>query len=222
MRARLAVGVLAAALVLSGCSSGKDAVVQGGSFQFISPGGKTEISYDPPSSRGTIGTLSGPDLLDPARTVSVDDFAGQVVVLNIWGQWCAPCRLETPELEGVYTATKASGVAFIGLNVKDPNISAPQDYVRDTGITYPSIWDPSYRTLVALGGDFPTSTTPSTVVLDREHRVAQVFIGRITAAQLQPVVEKLAAESPAPPSSPSPSPSRSPSPSTTTVTVPTP
>jgi thiol-disulfide isomerase/thioredoxin len=219
MRARLAVGVLAAALVLSGCSSGKDAVVQGGSFQFISPGGKTEISYDPPSSRGTIGTLSGPDLLDPTRTVSVDAYADQVVVLNIWGQWCAPCRVETPELEDVYTATKASGVAFIGLNVKDPNISAPQDYVRDTGITYPSIWDPSYRTLVALGGDFPTSTTPSTVVLDREHRVAQVFIGRVTAAQLQPVVEKLAAESPAPPSSPNPP---TPGASTTSVPVSTP
>ncbi|UZJ25252.1 TlpA family protein disulfide reductase [Rhodococcus antarcticus] len=216
MRARLAVGVLAAALVLSGCSSGSDAVVQGGSFQFVSPGGKTEISYDPPSSRGTIGTLSGPDLLDPTRSVSVDDFAGQVVVLNIWGQWCAPCRVETPELEDVYTATQASGVAFLGLNVKDPNISAPQDYVRDTGITYPSIWDPSYRTLVALGGDFPTSTTPSTVVLDREHRVAQIFIGRVTAAQLRPVVERLAAESPAPSQSPPTTGA-----SSTTVPVPT-
>lgn len=186
------------ALVLAGCSSGSDAVVQGGTFQFVSPGGKLVITYDPPSNRGTVGDLQGPDLLDQRSTVQLNSFRDQVVVLNIWGQWCGPCRGEANDLETVYTATKPSGVQFLGINVKDPNISAPQDYVRSLGITYPSIWDPAYRSLVALGGTFPTSTTPATLVLDRQHRVAAVFLKAITVEDLQPVVERVAAESPAP------------------------
>lgn len=193
--ARTVLTVLVTALVAAGCSTGSDAVAQGGSFQFVSPGGKTVISYDPPSSRGRIGDLSGPDLLEADTTRSVKAFAGDVVVLNIWGQWCAPCRTEAADLQQVYTATKASGVSFLGVDVKDPNRSAPQDFVRNRGITYPSIYDPAYRTLVALGGDFPTSTTPATLVLDREHRVAVVFLEAITAGQLLPVVRKIAAES---------------------------
>ena len=77
--------------------------------------------------------------------------------------------------------------------MKDPNRSAPQDFVRNRGITYPSIYDPAYRSLVALGGNFPTSTTPATIVLDREHRVAVVLLKPVTADQLLPVGQKIAA-----------------------------
>ena len=208
MRGVLVAAGAVCALVLAGCSTGSDAVVQGGTFQFISPGGKLVITYDPPSSRGTVGNLQGPDLLDQRSTVQLDSFEGQVVVLNVWGQWCGPCRGEANALESVYTSTRPSGVQFLGVNVKDPNISAPQDYVRSLGITYPSIWDPSYRSLVALGGSFPTSTTPATLVLDREHRVAAVFLKAITVEDLQPVVERVAAEQPAPTSTSSPTTTR--------------
>ena len=111
---RTALAVLVAAFVVTSCSTGSDAVAQGGSFQFVSPGGKTVIRYDPPSSRGAIGDLSGPDLLEQNTTRSVKAFAGDVVVLNIWGQWCPPCRTEAGDLQHVYNATKASGVRFLG------------------------------------------------------------------------------------------------------------
>src|ERR1700758_675943 len=90
MRRRLAVLGIAVALATAvvGCSTGADAVAQGGTFQFVAPGGKTDIYYDPPESRGRPGKLAGPSLLDPAKTLSLDDFGGQVVVVNIWGQWC--------------------------------------------------------------------------------------------------------------------------------------
>jgi hypothetical protein len=80
--------------LLGGCSTGRDAVAQGGTFEFVSPGGKTDIAYDPPSARGRPGPLSGPDLADPARTLSLDDpqVAGRGVVINIWGQGCGPGR----------------------------------------------------------------------------------------------------------------------------------
>lgn len=186
--------LVCATLVLAGCSTGSDAVAQGGTFDFVSPGGKLELFYDPPSSRGTIGNLSGPDLLT-GKPLSVNQFDGQVVVVNLWGQWCGPCRAEAAGLEQVYTATKDTGVAFLGINVKDPQRDKAQDFVRDNKIGYPSIYDPSLRSLIALGGKYPTSVIPSTIVLDRQHRVAAVFLKALTPSDLQPVVTRLAAES---------------------------
>lgn len=168
-------------------------MAQSGNFDFVSPGGKTEIFYDPPASRGTIGTLSGPDLLTAAKTTAVSDFTGQVVVINLWGSWCAPCRAEAPELESTYTSTKALGVQFVGIDVRDER-QAAQDFIADRTITYPSIFDPSMRSLLALGGKYPTSVIPSTLVLDRRHRVAAVFLRAIVVADLQPIVERVAAQ----------------------------
>src|SRR5690606_34719488 len=149
---------------LAGCSTGTDAVAQGGTFEFVSPGGRTDIFYDPPASRGTIGELSGPDLMNDGETIAVSDFAGQVVVLNLWGQWCGPCRAEVPALEDVYEATKDSGVAFLGINVRDAQRDKAQDFVTANEVGYPSIYDPPMRTLLALGGNFPTSVIPTTLV----------------------------------------------------------
>ncbi|WP_446225461.1 TlpA disulfide reductase family protein [Nocardia sp. IBHARD005] len=179
----------------AGCSTGTDAVATGGgTFEFVSPGGKTEIYYDPPAARGTIGTLSGPDLMNEGKTVSVSDFPNQVVVVNLWGQWCGPCRAESPALEKVFAATKDQGVAFLGINVRDHQRDKAQDFVVDNKIEYPSIYDPSMRTLLALGGNFPTSVIPTTLILDRQHRVAAVFLRSLLAEDLQPVVERIAAE----------------------------
>lgn len=191
---RLLAPLLVAAALLAGCSTGDDAVAQGGTFEFVAPGGKTDITYDPPSSRGRPGPVSGPDLMDTARTISLEDFAGKVVVLNVWGQWCGPCRSEIGQLQKVYDATRDEGVAFLGIDVRDNDIDAPRDFVKDRGITFPSIYDPAMRTMIAFGGKYPTTVIPSTVVLDREHRVAAVFLRELLAEDLLPVVQRLAAE----------------------------
>lgn len=184
----------AAVAVVAGCSTGSDAVAQGGTFEFVAPGGQTDIFYDPPQDRGTPGPLSGPDLMDPDKTISLDDFDGKVVVINVWGQWCGPCRTEITQLQQVYQATRDKGVAFLGIDVRDNNIDAPRDFIIDRGITFPSIYDPPMRTMIAFGGRYPTTVIPSTVVLDRQHRVAAVFLRELLAQDLQPVVERLAAE----------------------------
>ena len=181
-------------IAVSGCGTGQDAVAQGGTFEFVSPGGKTEIFYDPPQSRGKIGLLTGPDLMTEGKKISSIDYVDKVVVINIWGQWCGPCRGEAPQLEKVFDATQGKGVQFLGIDVRDPQKDKAQDFMIDRKISYPSIWDPSMRSLIAFGSNFPATVVPTTLVLDRQHRVAAVFLKALLAEDLQPVVERIAAE----------------------------
>ena len=186
--------VMSLAVLVSGCSTGDDAVAQGGTFEFVAPGGKTDIFYDPPESRGVPGKLAGPDLMDPEKTLALSDFEGKVVVINVWGQWCGPCRAEIGELQRVYEQTENLGVQFLGIDVRDNNRDAAVDFITDRNVTFPSIYDPSMRTMIAFGGKYPTTVIPSTLVLDRRHRVAAVFLRELLATDLKPVVERLAAE----------------------------
>ncbi|NMI02330.1 TlpA family protein disulfide reductase [Pseudonocardia sp. K10HN5] len=193
---RAVAGLLLAALVLAGCATtGKDAVAQGGDFQFVAPGGKTTITYDPPSTRGALPQLSGESLLHPGRTIGIGDYAGKVLVINIWGSWCGPCRAEAPDLQFVLDQTKTAGVDVMGIDVRDDRAAAG-DFIRDRGLTYDSIFDPPGRVLTALSG-YPRNTVPSTIVLDKQHRVAAVYLEPIRVSDLIPAVQRLAAE-PAP------------------------
>lgn len=188
---RLAVA-LVAVLLLAGCSTSKDAVAVGGEFRFVAPGGRTTILYDPPESRGRVSGIAGDSLLRPGETVGLDDYAGQVVVLNIWGYWCGPCRAEVPDLQFVLEQTAADGVAVLGIDVRDDR-QAATDFLHDRGVTYDSIYDNPGRTLAALSG-YPRNTVPSTLVLDRQHRVAAVYLTAIRVSELIPLVQRLAAE----------------------------
>jgi len=189
---RAVVAVLAAAALAGGCATGDDAVVAGGSFEFVSPGGQTRIMYDPPDDRGTVTGLSGESLLEEGTTISLDDFAGKVVVLNLWGSWCSPCRAEADDLQRVQDATADQGVVLLGIAVRD-NRAAAADFIRDRGLTWPSIYDFPGRSLLSLRG-YPRSTVPSTIVLDREHRVAAIFLTELLDTDLLPVVQRVAAE----------------------------
>ncbi|MER7077682.1 Thiol-disulfide isomerase or thioredoxin [Saccharopolyspora kobensis] len=186
-------GLVAAALALvGGCATqGDDAVATGGEFTFVSPGGQTRLFYAP-DERGRVSGMSGESLLEEGKQVGLDDFKGQVVVLNIWGSWCGPCRAEADDLQAVQDKAGPKGVQVLGINVRDSRTAAV-DFHRDRGLTYPSIYDPSGRSLLALR-QFPRSTVPATIVLDRQHRVAAVFLTAMLESELLPEVEKVAAE----------------------------
>ncbi|WP_076476378.1 TlpA family protein disulfide reductase [Williamsia sterculiae] len=178
------------ALVVGGCGTGDDAVAQGDTFQFISPGGKTVITYDPPASRKQVRDLTGPDV-STGQPLSLSSMVGKVVVINVWGSWCAPCRSESDDLEQTYEQTKGSGVAFLGIDFRDDRDSA-KDFIADRAIAYPSIYD--YPGLQLGKLTTPTSVVPTTMVVDKKGRAAAVFLKSISVDELKPVVTRLAAE----------------------------
>ncbi|MBB1025044.1 MULTISPECIES: TlpA disulfide reductase family protein [unclassified Dietzia] len=194
-KAALGALLLAGALVTGACATSTDAVVTGPeTFEFVSPDGQLEIHYDPPSERRPVATLTGPDLLDPDRTLNVqEDFEGQVVILNLWGQWCGPCRAESDDLQRLQDEFEPQGATVFGINLRDPNRQKPVDFVEDNGITFPSIWDPSNAAVAALRG-FPTSVVPATIILDKQHRVAAVYLAEITDDKLRDTVSAILAE----------------------------
>ncbi|MFC0526861.1 TlpA family protein disulfide reductase [Phytohabitans kaempferiae] len=132
--------------------------------------------------------LSG-ELLDGGRYDLSQD-RGQVVVINFWGSWCAPCRAEIDDLEATYEATKGQGVRFIGINIRDDRDRAKA--FQDGRVSYPSVLDPSSK--LALDFDIPPNTIPATIVLDRQGRIAVVIRSAVQQAEFEPVVARLAAE----------------------------
>ncbi|WP_294165836.1 TlpA disulfide reductase family protein [uncultured Corynebacterium sp.] len=198
---RRAVGaVLAAAAIalpLAGCSQDADnaqnAVATGGNFEFITPGGEKVINYEE-SERKPLRTFSGEDVRDRDKTISLEDYDGEIVVLNSWGQWCAPCRAEADDLQEIHSELQKRQIGTVlGINVRDYNPQVSNDFLEDNGLKYPSIYDPPFKTAAALGG-VPTSVVPTTIVLDKQHRPATVFLRSITAQDVMDVVDKLEKE----------------------------
>ncbi|MGA5304236.1 TlpA disulfide reductase family protein [Nucisporomicrobium flavum] len=137
-----------------------------------------------PQAREVTGELLGGGTYDVAQD------RGKVVVVNFWGSWCNPCRAEADDLEGTYQATKAKNVTFIGVNSRDDR-DAAKAFERGR-VTYPSIFDPNGS--VALKFDVTQVSTPATLILDRQGRIAAAIRGATTIGILKPVVERIAAE----------------------------
>ena len=189
-RLRSALLVLSVAgLALAGCSSGNDATVYGGSFTFTSPGGLSEFS-SPAGKRQEVAALSGPDLTGK-KTISLADYRGKVVVLNFWGSWCPPCRDEAQGLQAASQKYRAE-VQFVGVDVKDSAQDALA-FAAGKQITYPSIFDPGMRTMLSVRG-LPTTGLPVTMVLDKQGKVAHIWLREITEGDLNTVVPALAGE----------------------------
>jgi peroxiredoxin len=188
---RRALVLLLAAVALTGCTSGQGSAVDvnnGGEFRFVQGTAAGEVI--PPDSRASAPEFSG-TLLD-GTDFSSTELAGDVAVLNFWGSWCAPCRVESPEFQEVYTEVADDGVQFLGLNVKDQEQFA-QAFVDSKAITFPSLFDPKGQVALAFR-DYPADLIPSTIVLDRESRVAAVYTGEVRQDDLRTVITQLTGE----------------------------
>ena len=185
-------GVLAVivAVLVSGCSTGADAVDQssGGEFRFVSSTSKGETI--PVAQRQQAPDITGTTL--DGGSLDLGAFRGKVIVLNFWASWCAPCRMETPELDKVYRSLKNNGVQFVGVDIKDDEQDAAA-FIRVWKISYPSLFDEAGKTTLRFG-NFRPAALPYTIVIDRKGKVAAVYVSPLLARDIQPVVQRLVEE----------------------------
>ncbi len=141
--------------------------------------------------RGSPVDLEGETLT--GERLSLRDLRGDVVVVNVWGSWCAPCREEAPVLAAAARRYAPDGVAIVGINVQD-NQAAALAFERRFGIDYPSIADFDGRTLLAVNQYVPANAVPVTLILDGQGRVAARVLGVLTRSTLDALLEPVLAE----------------------------
>ena len=190
---RRAALALVAAVALAGCSTGSDAVDvnNGGEFRFVAATPSGEVI--PAAERATAPEFSG--TLLGGGAFSSEELSADVAVLNFWGSWCGPCRVETPEFQEVYADVRDDGVEFLGLNVKETDEQFALAFVERFGIEFPSLYDPRGEVALAFR-DYPANAIPSTIVLDRQYRVAAVYTGEVRQDDLRRVLDRALAEEP--------------------------
>lgn len=178
----LTTGLAASGLV--GCSKNPSASEDVGYAE--GDGSYTVIA---PDKRKQAPTLTGKDLA--GKPLTTDGRAGRILVLNVWGSWCPPCRKEAPDL--VKAASRLKGKAdFIGISTRDQSAEAADAFCREFGITWPNFFDPDGELLLALR-DLPPKAIPSTLVIDGQGRIAARVLGATTAATLAGIVDDVAA-----------------------------
>jgi thiol-disulfide isomerase/thioredoxin len=174
---RWTIGLLLAALFLGAAVSGCARADTGDKGYIDGTGIITRLPVD---QRKKPGDVSG-ETLDGKR-LDLASYAGQVVVLNVWGSWCPPCRKEAPTLVSASRQLAADDVVFVGVNTKDSSPDMGRAYERRFEVPYDSLYDPSGRTLLAFHGTLTPTSIPSTVVLDKQGRVAASILGEVPSA----------------------------------------
>ena len=187
--ARLAALALAGLLALTACGDGTTTIADPTSPQLKTlDAGQDGLIAGP--DRQPLPALAGPTL--EGGRLDVAAYRGQVVVLNFWASWCPPCRAETPVLLDVAAKTKALGVQFIGVNVKNDKSDALA-FERKQGVTYPSLYDQPGELLLRFRKIVPQQP-PTTLIVDRQGRIAAAFFGAVRISDLLEPVQQIAAE----------------------------
>ena len=129
---------------------------------------------------------AAPDFTATSLTGAPINFAsyrGKIVVLNIWGSWCGPCRGEGQTLKYLDEEYGPQGIAFLGDDIQDTPVAA-QAFLRSKGITYPSVNDATGAVEERLAIAVPISATPTTLVIDKTGHVAGVIEGAVTYPEM--------------------------------------
>ncbi|HWL76747.1 TlpA disulfide reductase family protein [Microbacterium sp.] len=132
--------------------------------------------------------------LETGDRVSSDDFAGKVLVVNFWYAACGPCRAEAGDLEKAHTTFEGDDVAFLGINTSD-SPEAAAAFAETWGVTYPSVIAADDGAVkLAFADKTPIQATPTTLVLDRQGRVAARVIGQLPDASILTALVRTALE----------------------------
>jgi peroxiredoxin len=188
--ALVSAGAVALALALTACSgtSGSGAIATDEQIP-----GYGEITTVPIAHRGAPIDLKGDDF--DGKPLSLASYRGKVVVVNVWSSTCEPCRLEASGFESVFKSDQAKGVQFLGIDTRDLQLDASRAFVSTHGITYPDFYDPDGSLLLQFpAGSIDPQSTPSTLVLDRQGRIAVRVLDSMSSTELAQVIAPVLAE----------------------------
>jgi len=170
------------------------------------PGGTTEgaaaVDAGYEAGDGSFTTWKAAERGDPVEhtgtsydgtEIDLADWRGDVVVLNFWYAACPPCRAEAPDLAAIHADYSGQGVQMLGINPRD-DAGTAQAFERTFSVPYPSLHDEQARGVAALEGLVPLQAMPSTVVLDREGRVAARILGQADPTILRGLIDDVLAE----------------------------
>lgn len=181
--------IVALALTLSLAACGSDPAATSSDTGFVAGDGSVVVLDA--AERTAAPVVEGATL--DGEAWSSADALGEVLVLNVWASWCAPCRAEAPDLESAWQQTRDDGVQFVGLNTRDSDAAA-RAYVKRFAITYPSLIDTDGSLQLRFRETLPPQAIPSTLVVDRQGRVAARFLGVVDEQTLTAIVRDVAAE----------------------------
>jgi len=179
---------LSAVCVLAGCSTQAGGTTTADQ-KFVA--GDSAVTTWPAGDRSAAPAVHATTL--DGHAFDLAGYRGKVVVLNFWASWCAPCRVESPALEGLAADLSASGVVFVGIDSRDDPDSA-RAFLADIGSSYPNVDDSSGDFSLAFHALLPPGF-PSTLVLDRYGRVAARVNGPTTQPRLRALLAPLVATS---------------------------
>lgn len=178
----LALGCLLPAL--SACSAGGSATSRAD--------GDSVVEEYPEAERQQFPGVAGATI--QRGNIDSEDFLGLVLVINVWGSWCVPCREEAPALSRLSAELEAEPVQFIGVDIRDNDESALA-FEREYGINYPSIATrDSGEAMLAIGRIIPVNAVPATVIVDASGRVAARVVGATTYVTLSALIDPLLEE----------------------------
>ena len=172
--------IICLAIALTGCSGGG---ISSTEESFVS--GDGSVTFIKIADRKIAPAITGLTLSGTNYTYVKD----RIAVVNVWASWCSPCRAEAPIL--VSLANKYTDVEFIGILTRD-NPANAEAFERRFKIPYPTVIDDSI--LIGFKGSLPANAIPSTVILDKQGRVAARISGVVTVASLTQLIERVSAE----------------------------
>ena len=170
--------ILLSALLLTSCAGG--GVSSQNENSFIS--GSGVATFVEKADRKIAPILSGETLTSGQMTLN----RNQVTVINVWASWCAPCRAEAPVLQEF--SVNYPDVQFAGILTRD-NLSSAKAFYENFNLTYPTFIDDSL--LLGFGGSLIPNAIPTSLILDREGKIAVRISGEVTVAGLKKMLDKV-------------------------------
>jgi thiol-disulfide isomerase/thioredoxin len=127
---------------------------------------------------------------------SLDEYKGQVLLINIWATWCVPCRAEMPSIEQVHRELGPKGLKVLAISVDDPGSdSLIRDFMKEYGLTFEVLHDSGGQE-GKISRDYQTSGYPETVIIGRDGIIRKKFLGaqNWNSAENRALIERLLAE----------------------------